>query len=131
MSIPLAALLSRDGRSSRSPPHASRRTRVRPADRERAGQRLYEITIPRLSIETDFAAVRQRLLADFSGVIEVLAMSTPGTMLIVYEGEDEVDSWCEALDDAVAARQRSWPRDGEMGKRTMGAAGFEPATSRV
>jgi hypothetical protein len=79
------------------------------------GQRLYEITIPSLSIENDFAVVRQRLLADFASVVEVLAMRMPGTVLIVYRGEDEVDAWCGALSDAVAAG-RSTTEDRRLGK---------------
>lgn len=70
-------------------------------------QRLYEITIPGLSIDNDFRAVRRRLLADFPHVVEVFAMSTPETVLIAYRGEDEIDAWCEALGDAVAITRRS------------------------
>jgi hypothetical protein len=70
-------------------------------------QRLYEITIPNLSLETEFATVRRRLLADFPAVLEVFATRAPGTLLIAYGGEDEVDAWCAALSDAVAARRRS------------------------
>lgn len=75
--------------------------------REMAQQRLYEITIPNLALETEFVAVRRRLLADFPAVLEVFAMRAPGTLLIAYRGEDEVDAWCAALSDAVAARRRS------------------------
>jgi hypothetical protein len=85
----------------------NRRTSRRLGGREGVGQRLYEITIPALSIETDFPAVRQRLLGDFARVVEVLAMSTPGTVLVVYHGEDEVDAWCRALSDAIETRRRS------------------------
>jgi hypothetical protein len=85
----------------------SRRTISRPRGREGMGQRLYEITIPALSIETDFPAVRHRLRGDFPRVVEVLAMTTPGTVLVVYDGEDEIDAWCRALSDAVATRPRS------------------------
>lgn len=73
--------------------------------RERLRQRLYELTIPNLSLETEFAVVRKRLLEDFPSVVEVFAMRTPGTLLIVYRGADTIDAWCEALGDAVAARR--------------------------
>jgi hypothetical protein len=68
---------------------------------------LYEITIPGLSLKADFPAVRHRLLADFPYVVEVLAMTTPSTVLVVYLGEDEVDAWIEALSDSVATRRMS------------------------
>jgi hypothetical protein len=69
--------------------------------------RLYEITIPGLSMASDFPAVRHRLLADFPDVVDVLAMTTPATVLVVYHGEDEVDAWLDALSDSVATRRIS------------------------
>jgi hypothetical protein len=72
-----------------------------------AMQKLYEITIPGLSLNADFPAVRHRLLADFPYVVEVVAMTTPSTVLVVYLGEDEVDDWIEALSDSVATRRVS------------------------
>ena len=56
-------------------------------------QELYEITIPSLSMTADFPAVRHRLLADFPDVVDVVAMTTPSTVLVVYTGEQEVDGW--------------------------------------
>lgn len=70
-------------------------------------QKLYEITIPGLSLKADFPAVRHRLLADFPYVVEVVAMTTPSTVLVVYLGQDEVDDWIEALSDSVATRRVS------------------------
>jgi hypothetical protein len=70
-------------------------------------QKLYEITIPGLSIRADFPAVRHRLLADFPHVVEVLAMTTPSTVLVVYLGEHELDAWLDALSDSVATRRMS------------------------
>jgi hypothetical protein len=77
-------------------------------------QKLYEITIPGLSMKADFPAVRHRLLADFPHVIEVLAMTTPATVLIAYLGEDEVDAWIDALSDSVATRRMCLAR-GQLG----------------
>lgn len=68
-------------------------------------QKLYEITIPGLSMKIDFPAVRHRLLADFPQVVEVLAMTTPATLLIAYHGEEEADAWLEAISDSVATRR--------------------------
>jgi len=56
-------------------------------------------------MKVDFPAVHDRLLADFPQVVEVLAMTTPATVLVVYIGDDQVDAWCEALSDAVATRR--------------------------
>jgi len=80
-------------------------------------QKLYEITIPGLSMKADFPAVRHRLLADFPYVIEVLAMTTPATVLIAYLGEDEIDAWINALTESVATRRMSLGRS-----RVTGAA---------
>jgi hypothetical protein len=78
-------------------------------------KKLYEITIPGLSLKIDFPAVRHRLLADFPHVIDVLAMTTPGTVLIVYLGEDEVDAWIDALSESVATRWISLGRGQDRG----------------
>jgi hypothetical protein len=67
--------------------------------------KLYEITIPGLSMTTDFPAVRHRLLADFPHVHEVLPTTIPATVLINYGGEAELDAWLDALSDSVAARR--------------------------
>jgi hypothetical protein len=66
--------------------------------------RLYQITIPGLSITAHFPAVRRRLLADFPKVLEVLATTMPCTLLIAYRGEADTDAWLDALDEAVAMR---------------------------
>ena len=67
-------------------------------------QKLYEITIPGLSMKVDFPAARYRLLADFPRVVEVLAMTTPATLLIAYRGEQEVDAWLDAISECLATR---------------------------
>jgi hypothetical protein len=68
-------------------------------------QQLYQITIPGLSLKRDFPAARRRLVADFPRVVDVLATTTPATVLVAYLGEDEVDSWLDALSDSVATRR--------------------------
>ena len=68
-------------------------------------QKLYEITIPGLSLNVDLPAVRHRLLADFPKVVAVLAMTTPATLLIAYHGEQDVDAWLDAISDSVATRR--------------------------
>jgi hypothetical protein len=73
-------------------------------------QRLCRITVPELSIESDFTAARQRMLADFPAVREVLATTAPGTLLVVYSGPDEADAWYEALLDSIATTQVRNPR---------------------
>jgi hypothetical protein len=68
-------------------------------------QKLYQITIPGLSMKDDFPAARRRLLTDFPRVVEVLAMTTPSTVLVAYLGEDEVDAWLDAVSGSVAPRR--------------------------
>ena len=74
--------------------------------------RLYQITIPGLSLKGDFPAARRRLIADFPRVLEVFAANIPATVLVAYLGEDEVDAWLDALSDSVAARRMSLLRSG-------------------
>ena len=69
-------------------------------------QRLYELTVPGLAIDSEFTDVRRSILAAFPRVVDVLPMRTPETLWIVYVGEDEIDGWCETLTRAVALRRR-------------------------
>jgi hypothetical protein len=71
---------------------------------------LCRITVPGLSIKSDFTAVRRRLLTDFPNVHEVIATTAPATLLVVYSGPDEADAWCNTLLDSIATRQRSATR---------------------
>jgi hypothetical protein len=85
--------------------------------------RLYQITIPGLSLKGDFPAARRRLIAEFPQVSEVLAATTPATVLGAYLGEDEVDAWLDALSDSVATRRMSLRRsDAADAKDTSSAA---------
>ena len=67
--------------------------------------KLYEITIPGLSMKADYPAVGHRLLADFPHVLEVLATTTPATVQIVFRGHEELNAWLDALSDSVATRR--------------------------
>jgi hypothetical protein len=85
-------------------------------------QKLCRITVPALSIESDFTAARERLLGDFPNVHEVIATTAPGTLLVLYSGSHEADAWYEALLDSVAAaplstrwRLPAWRRAGLAG----------------
>ena len=61
-------------------------------------------------MKVDFPAVRHRLRADFPQVVEVLAMTTPATLLIAYQGEQELDAWLDAISDSVAHPTHRFPR---------------------
>jgi hypothetical protein len=78
-------------------------------------QRLCRITVPGLSIESHFAAARERLLAEFPNVHEVIATTAPATLLVLYSGCAEADAWVDALLDSTqveANRRRSNWRNG-------------------
>jgi hypothetical protein len=68
-------------------------------------QLLCRITVPGLSIESDFAAARERLLAEFPNVHEVIATTAPATMLVIYSGRAEADAWVDSLLDSTRAGQ--------------------------
>ena len=70
-------------------------------------QQLYRITVPGLSVRSDFAAVRRRLLADFPAVIDVVATTSPATFLVLYRGRDDADAWLAASADAAMHRRAS------------------------
>jgi hypothetical protein len=67
--------------------------------------RLCRITVPGLSIESDFAAARERLLAEFPNVHEVIATTAPATLLVLYSGCAEADAWVDALLDSTQTDQ--------------------------
>jgi hypothetical protein len=70
-------------------------------------QQLYRITVPGLSLKSDFTAVRGRLLADFPAVIDVVATTAPATILVLYRGRDDADAWLAASADAATRRRAS------------------------
>jgi hypothetical protein len=84
--------------------------------------RLYQITIPGLSLKGDFPAARRRLIADFPRVLEVFAANIPATVLVAYLGEDEVDAWLDAVSDPVATRRMSRRRSDAADAKDMSGA---------
>jgi hypothetical protein len=78
-----------------------------PTATEPAGPRLYMITVPGLQVRLDWAAVHDRLLDDFPRISSVLATTIPETLLIVYEGEDDIDAWLDGISDGILSRRMS------------------------
>lgn len=70
-------------------------------------QQLYRITVPGLSVRSDFTAVRVRLLADFPAVIDVVATTAPATVLVLYRGRGDAVAWIAASADAATRRRAS------------------------
>jgi hypothetical protein len=66
-------------------------------------QRLCRITLPGLSISSDFTVARQRLLAEFPEIHEVVATTAPATLLLVYSGPPQADAWYDMLASSIAA----------------------------
>jgi hypothetical protein len=64
-------------------------------------QRLCRITVPGLSLGRDFTTARRRLLVDFPDIQEVVATTTPGTLVVVCSGSEDVDAWLDALLESV------------------------------
>jgi len=65
------------------------------------------VTVPGLRVASDWAAVHDRLLDDFPGITDVLATTMPATLLIVYEGDANVDGWLEGISDGILSRHLS------------------------
>jgi hypothetical protein len=69
--------------------------------------RLFMLTVPGLRVASDWAAVHDRLLDDFPGITDVLATTMTATLLIVYEGDANVDAWLEGISDGILSRRIS------------------------
>lgn len=68
---------------------------------------LYMLTLPGLDVRSDWGAVHDRLLDDFDEIEDVLATTMPGTLLILYGGDPEVDGWLDGVSEAVLSRRLS------------------------
>jgi hypothetical protein len=69
--------------------------------------RRYMLTVPGLIVPTDWGAVHDRLLDDFPEITDVLATTMATTLLIVYEGDANVDAWLEGISDGILSRRMS------------------------
>jgi hypothetical protein len=75
--------------------------------------RLFMLTLPGLNVASDWAGVPDRLLDDFPAITDVLATTMTATLLIVYEGDTNVDGWLEGIRDGILSgriRDQSAPR---------------------
>ena len=74
-------------------------------------QSICRISVPGLRVERDFEDARERLLTGFPDIREVIATTAPATLLVLYAGAPEVDSWLDVLLDSVqASRARAMGR---------------------
>jgi len=64
-------------------------------------QRLCRITVPGLSLNSDFEGARRRLLEEFPNIHDVVATTLPATVLVLYSGAGEGDAWYDALLDSI------------------------------
>ena len=62
--------------------------------------KLYMVTVPGLRVTSDFASVRDRLLDDCPGVLDVLPTTIKATRV-------NLDAWLERAGDEVVWRHRS------------------------
>ncbi len=72
---------------------------------------LYMITVPGLEVRSDWGAVHDRLLDDFPSITDVLATTLASTVLIVYDGRVDVDSWLDSISDAILSRRHRAHRE--------------------
>jgi hypothetical protein len=63
------------------------------------------LTVPGLNVASDWAAVHDRLLDDFPGITDILATTMTATLLIVYEGDANVDAWLEGITAQILSRR--------------------------
>jgi hypothetical protein len=65
------------------------------------------LTVPGLKVASEWGTVHDRLLDDFPGITDVLATTMTATLLIVHEGEADVDAWLEGISDGILSRRLS------------------------
>ena len=68
---------------------------------------LLMLTVPGLKVVSDWRAVHDRLLDDFPEITDVLATTITATLLIVHEGDADVDAWLEGISDGILSRRLS------------------------
>ena len=79
---------------------------------------LFMLTVPRLDVRSDWRCLHDRLLDDFPEIEDVLATTIPATVLIVHEGDADVDGWLERVGKTIemrrlaARRPARWPPAG-------------------
>jgi hypothetical protein len=73
-------------------------------------QTLCRITVPGLSVKRDFTAARQRLLAQFPDIQEVIATTAPGTLLVLSCDSEDVDAWLDTLSSLTTRELRKTGR---------------------
>jgi hypothetical protein len=69
--------------------------------------RLFMLTVPGLEVASDWGAVHDRLLDDCPRITDVLATTMTATLLIVHEGDADVDAWLEGISDGILSRRIS------------------------
>jgi hypothetical protein len=79
---------------------------------------LYMLTVPGLEVKSDWATVHDRLLDDFPDITDVLATTIMSTLLIVYEGDADIDAWLEGISDGILSRRLSAANAPRVAKRT-------------
>jgi hypothetical protein len=66
---------------------------------------LLMLTVPGLEVRSDWSSLHDRLLDDFAEIEDVLATTIPATVLIVYEGDADVDGWLERVGETIEIRR--------------------------
>ena len=79
-------------------------------ERDPAMPRLFMITVPGLQVKSDWEAVHERLLDEFPQVTDVLATTMTATLLIVHQGDADIDAWLDGVSDAILSRRLSAAR---------------------
>jgi hypothetical protein len=77
-----------------------------------------ELEVPGLRAATSLGRARAVLRRRFPGVTDVLATTRPGTLLLVYEGDEELERWAATLE--VVRRSRPVPA-APLAHRRLGA----------
>ncbi len=69
--------------------------------------RLLMLTVPGLEVKSDWSAAHDWLLDSYAQITDVLATTIAATLLIVHEGDAEVDAWLGGISEALLARRLS------------------------
>lgn len=71
------------------------------------GSKLFILTVTGLNVRSDWRAVHDRMLDEFPGVLDVLATTMPGTILIVHTDPSDVDAWLDTVTATILDRRRA------------------------
>jgi hypothetical protein len=93
--------------------------------------KLFMLTVTGLDVKTDWREVRERILDEFADVLDVMATTLGGTILVVYREPAEVDRWLDTVTDTILDRRRRQIRGYPLARGTPALTQGSPSVARA